>query len=63
MVGGETDSNCETCLVGDKSVKLVGINSYSVSLDLINHGHTCLPFCLEMILVTEIKFKILHLKI
>ena len=41
----ETNSNCDTCLVEDESVRLDCKNS--ISLDHANHDHTCQPFCLE----------------
>ena len=37
-VDDETNSNCDTCLVEDESVRLGGMNS--ISLDFVNHGHT-----------------------
>ena len=40
-----TNSNCDTCLVEDKSIKVGGMNS--TSLDYVNHDHICQPFCLE----------------
>ena len=42
---GETDSNCDTCLVEDKSVRPGGKNS--IPFDVANHDHICQPFCLE----------------
>ena len=40
-VDNETNSTCGTCLVEGESVRLGGKNS--VSLDVMNHDHTCQP--------------------
>ena len=44
-VDDETNSNCDTCLVEDESVRLGGMNS--INLDVVNDDHMCQPFCLE----------------
>ena len=44
-VEDETNSNCDTCLVEDESIRMGGENS--IHLDVISHDHICQPLGLE----------------
>ena len=44
----DTYSNCDTCLVGDESIMIDGVNSNSLSLDFVNPNLTWQPFVLKI---------------